>query len=255
MIIKSVKAKAYMSLTDYNEAKARLDSKPFDADSYYNTLITKGRPRSSDAIILEDAVEIIPEPDDLPKIAEYKGDSQWEWERIHIFVKDVINYAHSIGLISDTQSFWGKWNHYLNEQMFVLKGNKWVKAHRDNTSVIAWDRSKYTVLPATATQKQQEKDRNINNLIKTFCKDNVLMLAKQDGINLKFEENNHGITGVYFADDMSFNKIVVPAIRNYINGIVNKLGAEVIFPDKIKNIHVNKDNRLFKLTDIKMKEE
>lgn len=259
MEIKTIKATAYMNQEYMDMTRKHIDKAGFDPGHlYFNHALKKGRTRNGGkSYVAKDAIEITftkDECDEIYKLRKKKHSFSGET----IQTVDVLQYAYQKGLITETQQLLSDWlsHPYINLYELNKLTNKWKQEiNTDKEKIIVWDYADFVALPDSEAQKKMEEKRKTNKIMKMCVGENLKHLAKQDDIDLLFEDNNAGVTCVYFANDKSFNKIVVPAIQKYITELVNELGGNVAFKERRPDIHITSESCIFKLTDIKAKEE
>lgn len=213
--------------------------------SDFSSFSMKRKLRKQACYYADRAYEIVYEEEDCEDIFQTASENK---HRNGITPFDVIKYARDKGIIKNTQQLTPGW--LISSFNCAAKHNdEWCKLEKCD-KVIVFDRNDFK--QCQMSDKQIKLIRK-NSLMKSALAENLKSLAKSDGINLLFKDDNRGITSVYFADSDSYKKVVVPAIQNYVRELVEKLGGDVEFA-KAKSTRISAGTRILKLTDVKIKE-
>lgn len=108
-----------------------------------------------------------------------------------------------------------------------------------------------------------EEDRKATEKINTVClKDTITAVLSEAGINIELIEGNNYLYNRFDkrayikpASRSDWNKLVVTAINNYINGIAKEAGFTVDAPIIKKNVKITEDTPLFFMDGVKILDE
>lgn len=254
MKIKEIAIKSFVSESDLQDA---IDyNKPgykYDMNSMVNSIVKDRRGYKAERwYSANKAIAIILEEDDFEDIAK---NSRTEINECYtIQMNHVCKYAFKKRLIKKSQMLYSaKLNHCYDTIAEMKKGRVWKLSgeYAKDKRIILFDVNDYKQLPYSSSQQKKIEEIKSAKFMNQIVGKKVIELAAKDGINLDIDEwDDNAPLEMHFATEMDYNKLIVKAVHNYINGLLAQLGATVDFPE-VKNIHYNWLRRICKLSEIK----
>ncbi|MDT3387485.1 MAG: hypothetical protein LIR46_06970 [Bacteroidota bacterium] len=253
MKIKEIAIKSFVSESDLQDAMDY--NKPgykYDMNSMVNSIVKDRRGYKAEKwYAANKAIAIILEEDDLEDIAKYSEPERSEYK---IRMNHVCKYAFKKRLIKKSQMLYSaKLNNCYDTIAEMKKGRVWKLSgdYAKDRRIILFDVNDYKQLPYSSSQQKKIEEIKSAKFMNQIIGKKIIEFAAKDGINLDIDEwDDNAPLEMHFATEMDYNKLIVKAVHNYINGLLAQLGAKVDFPE-VKNIHYNWIRRICKLSEIK----